>query len=253
MSVFISYETTTGLSYASNLKKALGKVDISAFVADEDIPKGTPWSNVIDEAINSCTYFVVVMTIVAIGSDEIKREIELANHLHRNIIPCKPRTVDRFFASILPVVSKLQQVDFDDKEDLADQVVTAILRREREKAVGRISFEEAAETELSNIQSAVIAIMVDNNLTSLPNPVIVATNDMSAFPDISVCGINKIQDPTGNAYVAGADKDGYLLYSHDITADADNKTLVNYVTTRYTKGTYIVDARGTVTQVTTGY
>lgn len=254
MGVFISYETTTGLSYASHLKEALRKIDISAFVADEDIPKGTKWGSVIDKAITDCEYFVVIMTMIAILSpDEIKREIELANQLNKHIIPCKPYTVDRMLTRTLPLVYDLQQVDFDVKEDLADKIVTAIIKREQEKVVGRTDVEEAAATELSNVQTAVIAMMVDNNLTRLPNPVTVATNDMSAFPDAtSACGVDKIADPNGNVYVI-ADKNGYILYQHDITADGAQTELVNYVATQYTKGTYTVDAQGTVTQVTTGY
>ncbi len=112
---------------------------------------------------------------------------------------------------------------------------------------------EAAETEFSNVQTAVIALMVDNQLVKLPNPVTVATNDMGAFPDTSVCGVNKIQDPYGNMYVRGQDKDGYYLYHHDISADGRSSPTVDYVTTQYTMGTYIVDSYGTVTQVTTGF
>jgi len=44
-----------------------------------------------------------------------------------------------------------------------------------------------------------------------------------------------------------------VLFDHDITADAANTSLVNYTATQYTKGTYTVNAMGTVTQVTTGY
>jgi ligand-binding SRPBCC domain-containing protein len=253
--VFISYEKTTGLSYASHLKEALRKINIFAFVADEDIPKGTKWGSIIDKAITDCEYFVVVMTMGAILSpDRIKHEIELANQLNKHIIPCKPYTVDRMLTRTLPLVYELQQVDFDVKEDLADKIVTAIIKREQEKIVGRTDVEEAAATELSNVQTAVVAVMVDNNLTRLPNPVVVATNDMGAFPDAtSVCGIDKISDPNGNAYTSG-DKDGYILYQHDITADGAQTVLVNYVATRYTKGTYtMLDAYATVTQVTTGY
>jgi type IV pilus assembly protein PilA len=113
---------------------------------------------------------------------------------------------------------------------------------------------EAAETEFTNIQSAVIAMMTDNGLDTLPNPVSVATSNMSAVPDAtSAAGTAAKQyDPNGNAYGAG-DKDGYVLYQHDITADNSTANLVNYVATETTKGTYTVDAMGTVTQVTTGY
>ncbi len=255
MNVVISYETTTGLSYASHVKKALNKINISAFVADEDISKGTKWDNVIDEAISECKYFVLIMTMGAILSpDQIKHEIELANKLNKNIVPCKPHTVSRMMTRTLPVVYDLQQIDFYDKEDLAEQIITEIMKKEQEKIEGKTIKEEATETELANIQTAVIAMMVDNNLTSLPNPVAVATNDMSAFPDAtSVAGsADKLVDPNGNAYTVG-DKGGFILYQHDIIADAAQTGLVNHVATQTTRGTYTVDAQGTVTQMTTGY
>jgi len=254
MLVFISYETTTGLSLARHVKKALRKINVSAFVANDDIPEGTKGKGVIDKAISDCDHFVVIMTMGAILSpDEIKHEIKLANQLNKHMIPCRPNTVDRMLTRTLPLVYDLQQIDFSDKEDLAEQVITVIMKHEKEKVVGRTSMEEAAETELINIQTAVIAMMVDNNLAHLPNPVSTATNDMSVFPDVSVCGVDKISDPNGNPYVSGADKDGYVLYQHDIIADGAQIRLVNYVAVQTTKGTYSVDAQGTVTQVTTGY
>ncbi len=115
---------------------------------------------------------------------------------------------------------------------------------------------EASATELSNIQSAVISMMTDNNLKTLPHPVAHAdaTKDMSAFPDAtSVVVTEKIKDPNGNLYVVTDDKNGYILYGHDITADNTSAPLVNYVATQLTKGTYWVDAAGTVHQATTGY
>jgi len=112
---------------------------------------------------------------------------------------------------------------------------------------------EAAETELANVQAATIAMMIDNKLTELPNPVTEPTNDMSAFPDnTSACGVDKINDWDGNAYQSG-DKDGYILYQHDTTADNMQSNLVNYINMQYTSGTYTVDADGTVTQVTPGF
>ncbi|MFC1931212.1 type II secretion system protein [Chloroflexota bacterium] len=114
--------------------------------------------------------------------------------------------------------------------------------------------DEAADTEFANVQSAVVAMMVDNQMSELPNPVdTVATDNMSNFPDTSVCGVDKISDPNGNTYIVTMDKDGYVLFQHDIIADFGQSDLVNYVATEITQGTYIVDDSGTVTQVTTGY
>ena len=117
---------------------------------------------------------------------------------------------------------------------------------------------EAAETELTNLQTAVIAMMTDNNLSALPAGTFVlvgaATDNMSAFPSNAVCETDKINDPDGDAYtVASGDKDGYILYQHDINAADGAVSLVNYVAQEQTKGEYYVDAMGTVYQDTTGY
>ena len=113
---------------------------------------------------------------------------------------------------------------------------------------------EAGKTELTNIQSAVVAMMVDNQLSTLPNPEdTTARSDMALFPDsTSAVTVDKVTAPNGVAYVAG-DKDGFILYQHDLTPDGAQTGLVNYTATQTTKGTYTVDASGTVTQVTTGY
>ncbi|MDD5038421.1 MAG: type II secretion system protein [Dehalococcoidales bacterium] len=86
---------------------------------------------------------------------------------------------------------------------------------------------EAAATEFTNIQSALISMMVDNNLSRLPviRDTGNATSDMANFPGVP-----------------------YMLYGMSV----DNQT-TNYVATQITKGTYSVDALGTVNQTTTGY
>ena len=113
---------------------------------------------------------------------------------------------------------------------------------------------EAADTEFANVQSAVVALMTDNGVSALPNPQGTATSNMSLFPDAtSVAGsADKLNDPTGTAYDA-SDKTGFILYQHDLTSDTTDNVTSNYVATETTKGTYTVDAQGTVTQVTHGY
>ncbi len=130
--------------------------------------------------------------------------------------------------------------------------------------------EEAAETELKNIQTAVTAMIVDNAISELPTPVNgvpvgsggggVATSNMSAFPDAlsDFAWGTKVTDPDGYTYADATDKSGYVLFGHDITGSDPgnanpNQTDANYVAQQSTKGTYIVDVSGTVTQVTTGY
>ncbi len=114
--------------------------------------------------------------------------------------------------------------------------------------------EEAKDTELSNMQSAVVAMMVDNGLSSLTTPVSAAANrtkDMTAFPDTTAAA-SKGTDPDGDSY-DGSDKAGFILYQHDIIGgDASATTgLVNYTSTNTTAYWYIVDSSGTVTQYDT--
>ena len=112
---------------------------------------------------------------------------------------------------------------------------------------------EASDTEFANVQTAVIALMVDNQLSTLPNPVSVATANMSEFPDTaSAVTVQKLTDPEGTSYQAG-DGDGYLLFGHDVLADNSVNATFNYVATETTKGSYTVDSTGTVNQVLTGY
>ena len=117
--------------------------------------------------------------------------------------------------------------------------------------------EEAKDTEFANIQAAVHSMMVDNEIQTLPVPIAIGarTKDMSAFPDAtSVAGsANKLTDIKGYTYVAPpTDKNGYILFQHDMTADpdpdTDNTTLTNYVATQTTSYWYWVDSMGTVHQ-----
>ena len=108
---------------------------------------------------------------------------------------------------------------------------------------------EAKETEFANIQAAVHAMMVDNELAALTTPVPSGshTQNMSLFPDTTTAA-SKGTDVLGVAYVA-ADLDGFILYQHDRQADgSDTANLTNYTATQTTAYWYWVDPQGTVTQ-----
>ena len=95
---------------------------------------------------------------------------------------------------------------------------------------------EAALQELHKVQTAVKVMMRNNNLTELAHPVRVPTNNMHRFPDASTRH--------------GAAGVGYVLYLHDFNGDGNYD--INYINCRTTKGTYLCDEYGDVTQVTTG-
>jgi len=100
---------------------------------------------------------------------------------------------------------------------------------------------EAKDTEYQTVQSAVHAMMVDT----------VATNDMTQFPDTSVCGVDKIRDVMGDDFDIIFDGGGYILYEHDRIADSGTSNLSNYVATDTTAYWYTVTEDGTITQYDT--
>ena len=127
--------------------------------------------------------------------------------------------------------------------------------------------EEAGKTELSDVQAAVHSMMVDNATATL-TPVGSATNDMGAFPDTTATLASKGADgPFVTAAIDAGDITaevlGYLLYGNQIVVDVNGNgtydvgddaiSQVNYLATQLAKGTYTVDAAGTVVQASTGY
>ena len=130
VTVFISYETTTGLEFAKHLRKALGKQDISSFVAAVDIVFGKDPSKTIRRNLEECRYFVPVLTITALKSPEMRREFQLARKLGKHIIPCVKDGLERYIEKDFREVRDLQYATFETKEDLANNVVETILNRE---------------------------------------------------------------------------------------------------------------------------
>ena len=75
---------------------------------------------------------------------------------------------------------------------------------------------------------------------------------MTIFPDNdSKAGSRaKAFDPLGNTYRA-SDKDGYVLYGHDITSDGSTAGTVNYLANQYMAYCYTVRSDGTISQCNT--
>ena len=124
----------------------------------------------------------------------------------------------------------------------------------------RYSGEEVTRrAEFRDVSSAVIALMVANGLTEIPDPKNydggVATNYIGddsdtgevteGFPDTTTTAAEKGYTGTGTP------KDGYVLYQHDIIISTDNTTefeTVDYIDMLTTQYYYTCEADGTVRQ-----
>ena len=128
--VFISYETTTGLEFAKHLQKALGKHDISSFVARADIDFGKDPSQIIRQNLEECRFFVPILTITALKSSEVRKEFLLAKKSEKYIIPCLKEGLEDYVEKEFKEILDFQYATFQTKEDLANTVVETILNRE---------------------------------------------------------------------------------------------------------------------------
>jgi len=128
--VFISYETTTGLEFAKHLRKALEKQNLSSFVAETDIDLGKNPSQTIRRNIEECRFFVPILTITALKSSEVREEFSLARKLEKSILPCIKEGLEGHVKEEFEEILNFQYATFKTKEDLANSVVEAILRGE---------------------------------------------------------------------------------------------------------------------------
>ena len=166
--------------------------------------------------------------------------------------------VDDYFDAALPRTVAVESVEQDSafviviaSVDEEDYTFAAFPPSEAQAA--------AARAEFHDISVAVTALMVENNLSSIPNPASAntafcrtGTQDMTAFPDTAsrVATPDKANDPSGRAYATG-DKDGYLLFGHDITGDSSQASTVNYINFDQTTYCYTIERNGTVHQYLT--
>ncbi len=150
--------------------------------------------------------------------------------------------------------------DLDSGKTLKTMVLRSV--RTSQQEVTFTAEEGARRAEFSNVEAAVIDMMVKNGLATIPNPMSYsgrfATNLMGDDPDTeetdegfpdpdSAAGTEKATDPNGDAYTTD-DKDGYVLYQHDVTADNSTTPTVNYIATLTTSYYYTCEANGTVRQ-----
>jgi len=128
--VFISYETTTGLRFAKHLQKALNKHKISSFVAEENIDLGKAPPQEIQSNLEECTFFVLIVTVTALKSEEVKSEFIRARELGKTILPCIREGLEDYVEEEFKEIRDYQYSTFESKEDLANNIVETILKAE---------------------------------------------------------------------------------------------------------------------------
>lgn len=145
--VFISYEETTGLDIAEHLKKALERSNISAFVARRDIQTGRKFDEDIKDVLDTCKWFIVIITANASVSPHVKQEISQA--LRRaekgelEVFPCKHEELKD--EDIPAEMRALQMIDFITKQDLANKIIQTIKNIKKKVPTPSIKIKKIVE------------------------------------------------------------------------------------------------------------
>ncbi len=156
------------------------------------------------------------------------------------------------YGNVMAFISDLDSGKTENMTMVLNKVVTSQVE------IKYIGEEGARRAEFRNVASAVTAMMVDNALSEIPEPMSfaggIATNLMGddpdtegtveGFPDITTTVVYKGYTGTG------LPRGGYVLYEHDIIP-TDNTTqfeTVSYITTLTTKYYYTCETDGTVRQ-----
>lgn len=135
--VFISYETKTGTSYAKNLKEAFekNKEDTqNIFLADRSLLATHEWEKKIDDALVEAPLFIIIFTSLTNSSDEVKKECKKAIKLEKRIMTCRWHEIP--ISETKKLAERLvdfQQIEFEDKYDLANKVLSKIRRLREEQ------------------------------------------------------------------------------------------------------------------------
>lgn len=124
----------------------------------------------------------------------------------------------------------------------------------------KVREEEARMNEFNSVVNAVQAMMNDNNITAIPNPLKYddgnayklmgdlpeTSTTIEGFPDTATTVWANGKGYTGT----GAPRDGYVLYKHDKVdpTDTNKYTTVNYIDSLITGYYYTCEADGTVRQ-----
>lgn len=87
--IFISYTTRGDGDAAFRLVDLLEASGAKCWIAPRDIEEGNNWADAIPEAIDTCQLVVLLLSNQSMDSEEIKKEVNLANSRDKKILPVR--------------------------------------------------------------------------------------------------------------------------------------------------------------------
>ena len=122
--VFLSHHSST-IELVEHLSRYLEKNNIDTWYAPRDIPAGADWPNEIENAISNCSAFVLLFCAMADSSQQVKRELALADKYKRPVFWVKIENVEP--NNLGYFLTATQWLDWlDNRDDTLEQLVRDI-------------------------------------------------------------------------------------------------------------------------------
>lgn len=141
--VFISY-STKNLDFVKSLYQHLTNRQISTWFDKQSIEAATQWRESIVKGIMECKVFLLVLSPNSTASVNVRKEVDLAEHHGKKILPVMWQSVNPLPPSFQYQLAGTQYIDFKEKpsEENFDKVVTIL-----NKLLGGSSVSEVATGE----------------------------------------------------------------------------------------------------------
>ncbi len=150
MKIFVSYARRDAGDFADQIQRYFSDFEYNVFTDVDSINVGDIWSNIIEDNISKCDFFIVIITYGALQSPHVKSEVIQAQKNHKKIIPCLQRDIN--YEEIKWGLDNIQGIEFDDKYDLARKLYLKITKSQQKQAgkvnsIGLISSEHSKSKE----------------------------------------------------------------------------------------------------------
>ena len=134
MKIFVSYFKGDAGDFAEQIRRHFADVGQQYYVFTDvrSIKVGEVRRNTIEANISKCDIFVIIVTIGALRSPNIEKEVFQALRQNKRVIPCFHRSVGR--NDIKWGLDKIQVVEFTDKYELARNLYSMIISVNRPRS-----------------------------------------------------------------------------------------------------------------------
>lgn len=142
--VFLSHHSSK-VELVEHLSRYLEKNGIDTWFAPRNIPSGADWPNEIENSINKCSAFILLFCSMADSSQQVKRELALADKYKKPVFWVKIENVEP--NNLGYFLTATQWLDWlDNRDDTLEQLVRDIYFLEEQSKSDKITSQQGYES-----------------------------------------------------------------------------------------------------------